>query len=98
MGVTSYFIDEEWTKHNYYLQARKLSLTTRMKTLQPTSGVSARKWQVKKLAAVCSDNAATVTKSVREGLNDCAHLPCAAHILQLCVEDVLADVRLSKTI
>ena len=48
---------------------------------------------MKKLASVCADNAANVTKAVREGLKNCACLPCAAHTLQLCVDDILADVK-----
>ena len=48
---------------------------------------------MKKLAAVCADNAANVIKAVKECLNDCAHLTCAAHTLRLCVENVLADVK-----
>ena len=84
-----------WTKRSYCLQARKVELDHMHENIAADLRSVSEEWQVKKLAAVCTDNAANVTKAVREGLNDCAHLPCAAHTLQLCVEDVLADVRLS---
>lgn len=91
MGVTAHYIDDSWA-----LQSTPIDIAL---TEERHTGSQIRSqledicsdWKIdQKVDSITTDNARNMTCAMRE-LPQVNHLPCAAHTLQLCVNDSIAD-------
>ncbi|XP_018318363.1 zinc finger BED domain-containing protein 4-like [Mycetomoellerius zeteki] len=97
--MTTHLIDDNWKPKSYSLSTQQMIERHRAANLSDAMGIIFRKWEISdKVLAVVTDNAANVVNTVRDTIEiqEQYGLTCAAHTLQLVVNEALAYPKIQE--
>jgi len=90
--VTAHFIDDQWCPKSYTLTTHKLDDRLTASNLSNQLEITFNKWDIgQKIMSVVTDNAKNVLNAVNllDNITEKSDLTCAAHSLQLAVNNAL---------
>lgn len=101
LTVTAHFIDDSWTRKIFTLETTEMDERHTSENLWNKINDIFESWDLKeKISTIVTDNAANVVKAVNQigNIEGELDVTCAAHTLQLAVNDALASENIQEMI